>query len=111
MDKYRDEKVVFIIDECHRSQFGEMHTAINRHFKYAQYFGFTGTPRLLENKSQDGRTTADIFDKCLHHYLIKDAINDGNVLGFSVEYIKTFDGEVNEYDDEYIKAIDKEESL
>ena len=109
MDKYREEKVVFIIDECHRSQFGEMHTAINRHFKYAQYFGFTGTPRLIENKSQDGRTTADIFDKCLHHYLIKDAIHDGNVLGFSVEYIKTFDGEVNEYDDERIKAIDKEE--
>ena len=107
MDKYREEKVVFIIDECHRSQFGEMHTAINRHFKYAQYFGFTGTPRLIENKSQDGRTTADIFDKCLHHYLIKDAIHDGNVLGFSVEYIKTFDGEVNEYDDERIKAIDK----
>ncbi|HHD2754052.1 TPA: type I restriction endonuclease subunit R [Clostridium perfringens] len=109
MDKYRDEKVVFIIDECHRSQFGEMHTAINKHFIKAQYFGFTGTPRLPENKSQDGRTTADIFDKCLHNYLIKDAINDGNVLGFSVEYIKTFDGQVNEYDDEYIKAIDKEE--
>ena len=109
MDKYRDEKVIFIIDECHRSQFGEMHTAINKHFTKAQYFGFTGTPRLPENRSQDGRTTADIFDKCLHHYLIKDAINDGNVLGFSVEYIKTFDGEVNEYDDEYIKAIDKEE--
>ncbi|WP_066875281.1 type I restriction endonuclease subunit R [Clostridium mediterraneense] len=109
MEKYRDEKIVFIIDECHRSQFGEMHTAINKHFKYAQYFGFTGTPRLIENKSQDGRTTADIFDKCLHHYLIKDAINDHNVLGFSVEYIKTFDGEVNEYDDERIRAIDKEE--
>ena len=109
MDKYRDEKVIFIIDECHRSQFGEMHTAINKHFTKAQYFGFTGTPRLPENRSQDGRTTADIFDKCLHNYLIKDAINDGNVLGFSVEYIKTFDGEVNEYDDEYIKAIDKEE--
>ncbi|WP_300351550.1 type I restriction endonuclease subunit R [Clostridium sp.] len=109
MDKYREEKVVFIIDECHRSQFGEMHTAINKHFSKAQYFGFTGTPRLKENKSQDGRTTADIFDKCLHNYLIKDAINDHNVLGFSVEYIKTFDGQVNEYDDEYIKAINKEE--
>ncbi|WP_195955819.1 type I restriction endonuclease subunit R [Clostridium saudiense] len=109
MEKYRDEKVVFIIDECHRSQFGDMYTAIDKHFKNAQYFGFTGTPRLLENKSQDGRTTADIFDKCLHSYLIKDAINDGNVLGFSVEYIKTFDGQVNEYDDERVKAIDKEE--
>ena len=109
MEKYKDEKVVFIIDECHRSQFGDMHTAINRHFKNAQYFGFTGTPRLLENKSQDGRTTADIFNTCLHHYLIKDAINDGNVLGFSVEYIKTFDGDIDEYSDERVKAIDKEE--
>lgn len=109
MDKYREEKVVFIIDECHRSQFGEMHTAINKHFKNAQYFGFTGTPRLLENKSQDGRTTADIFQKRLHSYLIKDAINDGNVLGFSVEYIKTFDGNIDEYSDEKVKAIDKEE--
>ncbi|WP_217077681.1 type I restriction endonuclease subunit R [Clostridium baratii] len=109
MEKYKDEKVVFIIDECHRSQFGDMHTAINRHFKNAQYFGFTGTPRLLENKSQDGRTTADIFNICLHHYLIKDAINDGNVLGFSVEYIKTFDGNIDEYSDERVKAIDKEE--
>ena len=87
----------------------DLNLEINKHFTKAQYFGFTGTPRLPENRSQDGRTTADIFDKCLHNYLIKDAINDGNVLGFSVEYIKTFDGEVNEYDDEYIKAIDKEE--
>ena len=109
MDKYKEEKVVFIIDECHRSQYGEMHTAINKHFQNAQYFGFTGTPRLLENKSQDGRTSSDIFDKCLHSYLIKDAINDGNVLGFSVEYIKTFDGYVDEYDDERVEAIDKNE--
>lgn len=109
MDKYRNEKVIFIIDECHRSQFGEMHTAITKHFKNSQYFGFTGTPRLKENKSQDGRTTADIFHKCLHTYLIKDAINDNNVLGFSVEYIKTFYGDVDEYDDIKIKAIDKEE--
>lgn len=109
MEEYRKRKVVFIIDECHRSQFGDMHTAINKHFTEAQYFGFTGTPRLEENKSQDGRTTADIFHNCLHSYLIKDAINDENVLGFSVEYIKTFDGEVNEFNNEKIKAIDKEE--
>ncbi len=109
MNQYRDEKVIFIIDECHRSQFGDMHKAINKHFVNAQYFGFTGTPRLKENKSQDGRATADLFEKCLHHYLIKDAINDGNVLGFSVEYIKTFDGGFDEGDDEKVKAIDKEE--
>ena len=109
MDKYRNDKVVFIIDECHRSQFGEMHTVINKHFVNAQYFGFTGTPRLLENKSQDGRTTSDIFDKSLHSYLIKDAINDGNVLGFSVEYIKTIKDNFDDFNDEYIKAIDKDE--
>ncbi|MGG7212865.1 type I restriction endonuclease subunit R [Clostridium nigeriense] len=109
MEKYREDKIIFIIDECHRSQFGEMHTAINKHFKNAQYFGFTGTPRLMENRSQDGRTTADLFDKCLHTYLIKDAINDNNVLGFSVEYIKTFDGDLDENDDTKVSAIDKEE--
>lgn len=109
MDKYKNDKVIFIIDECHRSQFGEMHTAIQKHFVNAQYFGFTGTPRLVENRSQDGRTTADIFDKCLHTYLIKDAINDKNVLGFSVEYIKTFDGDIDESDETKVNAIDKEE--
>ncbi|RDY22923.1 type I restriction endonuclease subunit R [Romboutsia maritimum] len=109
MDQYRDEKVVFIIDECHRSQFGDMHKAINKHFTNAQYFGFTGTPRFFENRSQEGRVTADLFEKCLHTYLIKDAISDGNVLGFSVEYIKTFDGGFDEEDDEKVKSIDKEE--
>ena len=109
MDQYREEKVVFIIDECHRSQFGDMHKAINKHFINAQYFGFTGTPRFFENRSQEGRVTADLFEKCLHTYLIKDAINDGNVLGFSVEYIKTFDGGFDEDDDEKVKAINKEE--
>ncbi len=65
MNQYEHDKVVFIIDECHRSQFGEMHRSVKQHFKNAQYFGFTGTPRFEENKSQDGRATADIFDKCL----------------------------------------------
>ena len=109
MDKYRDEKVVFIIDECHRSQFGDMHKAIEKHFSNAQYFGFTGTPRFKENKSQDGRTTADLFEECLHHYLIKDAIKDNNVLGFSVEYISTFRGQYDINDDTKVKAIDTKE--
>ncbi|MGL4911737.1 MAG: type I restriction endonuclease subunit R, partial [Romboutsia sp.] len=109
MDKYKDEKVIFIIDECHRSQFGDMNKAINKHFENAQYFGFTGTPRLNENRSQDGRSTADIFEKCLHHYLIKDAINDGNVLGFSVEYASSIKGDFDEYDDEKVKGIDTQE--
>lgn len=109
MNLYRDERVVFIIDECHRSQFGEMHTLINRHFKNAQYFGFTGTPRFEENKSQDGRTTADLFDKMLHSYLIKDAIRDGNVLGFSVEHLSLLKGKYDEADETLAEAIDTEE--
>lgn len=88
MEKYKDLKTIFIIDECHRSQFGDMHRQISRTFSKAQYFGFTGTPRFKENPSQDGRSTADIFEKCLHTYLIKDAIKDENVLGFSVDYMK-----------------------
>ncbi|MGL4971693.1 MAG: type I restriction endonuclease subunit R, partial [Culicoidibacterales bacterium] len=99
MDQYKTDRVVFIIDECHRSQFGEMHKAINLHFAKAQYFGFTGTPRFFENQSQEGRTTADLFETCLHTYLIKDAISDGNVLGFSTEMIKTFDAGYDPDDD------------
>ena len=100
MDSYRDKKVVFIIDECHRSQFGKMHGDIDRHFQRANYIGFTGTPIFEANKGADGRTTADVFnaglmpdgtkrDACLHRYMIKDAIADGNVLRFSVEYQRT----------------------
>lgn len=111
MAPYKDEHVVFIIDECHRSQFGDMRKDIDHHFQNAQYFGFTGTPRFEENKSQDGRTTADLFEKCLHHYLIKDAIRDGNVLGFSVEYISTFKSNVDENDDTKVEGIDTEEVL
>ncbi len=95
MDAYKDKKVVFIIDECHRSQFGKMHSQIEKHFERANYIGFTGTPIFEKNKGADGRTTADIFcagdklDSCLHKYMIKDAIADGNVLRFSVEYQRT----------------------
>jgi len=111
MDQYTDERVIFIIDECHRSQFGEMHTNISRHFKNAQYFGFTGTPRFEENKSADGRTTADIFEKCLHTYLIKEAIRDGNVLGFSVEHHELIKARVDEADQTRVEAINTEEVL
>ena len=92
MDAYRDKKVIFIIDECHRSQFGKMHAQIQKHFERANYIGFTGTPIFEKNKGANKRTTADIFnagpkmDPCLHRYMIKDAIADGNVLRFSVEY-------------------------
>jgi len=100
MDSFRTKKVVFIIDECHRSQFGKMHGDIDRHFQKANYIGFTGTPIFEANKGASGRTTADVFnagvmpdgskrDACLHRYMIKDAIADGNVLRFSVEYQRT----------------------
>lgn len=108
IEKYKDLKTIFIIDECHRSQFGDMHKAISNYFTKAQYFGFTGTPRFEINKSQDGRTTADIFKKMLHSYLIKDAIRDENVLGFSVDYITTMS--LNKYAiDEKVEAIDTNE--
>lgn len=110
MKKYRDEKIIFIIDECHRSQFGDMHKAIKMHFNKAQYFGFTGTPRFSENKSQDGRTTADIFQKCLHKYLLKDAISDRNVLGFSVDYYKTIDANLDNIDYVEVEGINTEEA-
>lgn len=109
MEPYKQEHVIFIIDECHRSQFGDMRKEINQHFQNAQYFGFTGTPRFEENKSQDGRTTADLFEKCLHHYLIKDAIRDENVLGFSVEYISTVKSKLDDNDTQKVHAIDTEE--
>lgn len=94
MQQFRLKKCVFIIDECHRSQFGSMHQNINKHFKNANYIGFTGTPIFAENKSSDGRTTADVFsagklESCIHKYMIKEAIADGNVLKFSVEYMRS----------------------
>ena len=110
LEKYKDLKTVFIIDECHRSQFGEMYRQISKTFTNAQYFGFTGTPRFKENPSQDGRSTADIFEKCLHTYLIKDAIKDGNVLGFSVDYMKFIDLKSSQTEEDImVEGIDTEE--
>lgn len=112
MELYKDEKVVFIIDECHRSQFGEMHKDIVRHFHKAQFFGFTGTPRFEENGKVEGKilqTTGKLFGKCLHNYLIKDAIFDNNVLGFHVEYIKTIKGDFDENDQTKAEAIEVNE--
>lgn len=105
----KDKRVVFIIDECHRTQFGAMHNNVKAHFTYAQYFGFTGTPIFAVNKSQDGRTTADIFGKPLHSYLIKHAIHDGNVLGFSVKYHDTFKKK-DDIAEEYVSSIDTQEA-
>ena len=114
MDTYRDQKVVFIIDECHRSQFGDMHLDIVRHFNKAQFFGFTGTPRFEINGQVEGhvvKTTASLFGECLHTYLIKDAIFDNNVLGFHVEYIKTVEGDYDFNDKQMVEAIDTDEVM
>ncbi|MEA3203085.1 MAG: type restriction enzyme subunit, partial [Thermoplasmata archaeon] len=96
----RDKRMVFIFDECHRSQFGENHKAITGFFPKAQLFGFTGTPIFEENATarqvtgdeQRLRTTSDLFQRPLHEYTITHAIEDGNVLRFHVEYYK-LDGE------------------
>lgn len=109
MELYRNEKVVFIIDECHRSQFGDMHKDIVRHFQKAQFFGFTGTPRFEVNGKVEGKvtqTTEKLFGECLHSYLIKDAIFDNNVLGFHIEYITTMKGAYDENDSTMTEAID-----
>lgn len=109
VDLYRDEKVVFIIDECHRSQFGDMHKDIVRNFTKAQFFGFTGTPRFEVNGKVEGKvtqTTEKLFGECLHSYLIKDAIFDNNVLGFHIEYITTIKGAYDENDSTMTEAID-----
>jgi type I restriction enzyme, R subunit len=81
-----NEKIIIIFDECHRSQFGQTHARIKGFFKKAQLFGFTGTPIFAEN-NVDGVTTADVFEECLHRYIITNAISDNNVLGFAVEYV------------------------
>ena len=92
VDKLKNERIVFIFDECHRSQFGDTHNAIKNYFKNAQMFGFTGTPIFADNsvKNKLGRrTTKDLFEECLHKYVITDAIRDRNVLKFSIEYMNT----------------------
>ena len=85
MEALKDERIVFVFDECHRSQFGDTHKNIVAFFSKAQMFGFTGTPILKEN-AIGKRTTANLFEECLHRYVITDAIRDENVLRFSVEY-------------------------
>ncbi len=89
MKAVRSDRMVFIFDECHRSQFGDTHKNIVSYFNNIQLFGFTGTPILAKNANGE-RTTTSLFGKCLHKYVITDAIRDENVLKFSVEYIQTF---------------------
>lgn len=89
MDKIKDKRFIFIYDECHRSQFGTMHQAIDQFFTNKLHFGFTGTPIFPANKSPTGKTTAYVFDELLHSYKIQDAIADGSVLGFDFKCYST----------------------
>lgn len=106
--------VVLIFDECHRSQFGEMHTAITKAFKKYHVFGFTGTPIFAPNAAGAGRpsarTTPQLFGDKLHTYTIVNAINDGNVLPFRIDYINTIKSK-EAVDDKEVRAIDREKAL
>ena len=106
--------VVIIFDECHRSQFGDMHTAIVKNFKKYHLFGFTGTPIFSVNaghaKNPELFTTAQTFGDQLHTYTIVDAINDKNVLPFRVDYIKTMDMD-EDIDDEMVWDINREKAM
>lgn len=124
----RDKHIVLIFDECHRSQFGDMHTRIvggiikkkektikvDRYFNNYHIFGFTGTPIFSVNAGTGGnpnlRTTAQAFGEKLHTYTIVDAINDGNVIPFRIDYINTVK-QRDDTDDQKVKAIDTEEAL
>lgn len=120
MQDFRDRRIVLIFDECHRSQFGRTHQALVSHFQKAQMFGFTGTPIFDVNAiaaptdaartAMQRRTTEQLFDKCLHKYIITNAIADRNVLPFSIEYwgrLRRRDGSL--IDDEQVTAINRRE--
>lgn len=106
--------VVIIFDECHRSQFGDMHHAITSSFKNYHLFGFTGTPIFAKNSSSGGRvdlkTTEQAFGEKLHTYTIVDAITDKNVLPFRIDYIRTVK-EADDVDDTQVRDIDREKAL
>lgn len=108
------KRIVIIFDECHRSQFGDMHTAITKAFQKYNLFGFTGTPIFAINASSSGkadlRTTEQAFGDKLHTYTIVDAINDKNVLPFRIDYISTMREEEN-IEDEKVWDIDREKAL
>lgn len=124
----RNKHVVLVFDECHRSQFGDMHTRIvggqikkgekyvkvDKYFKNYHVFGFTGTPIFAVNAKTGGnpnlRTTEQAFGEKLHTYTIVDAINDGNVLPFRIDYINTVK-QKDDKADKQVAAIDTEEAL
>ena len=119
--KHRDtealgKKVAILFDECHRSQFGSMHKLISDNFKRSIMFGFTGTPILAENAKSGGdptrRTTEQLFGKCLHKYTVANAIDDGNVLPFRIDCIKTMEeSEESKHSNEKVRGIDTASAL
>lgn len=108
------QRVVIIFDECHRSNFGQMHSAITKNFKKYNLFGFTGTPIFAQNAGTGGdmrlKTTQQAFGDKLHTYTIVDAINDENVLPFRIDYVNTIK-EKTGIADEQISAIDREKAM
>lgn len=116
METLKDKHIVFIFDECHRSQFGETHKSITKFFTCNQMIGFTGTPIFAENAVSNElgkRTTKELFDECLHKYVITDAISDDNVLKFSIEYIGKYTEKQNSATniDIEVESIDTKELL
>lgn len=109
-----NKRVVIIFDECHRSQFGDMHTSISRAFKNYNLFGFTGTPIFAQNAGNSGnphlRTTEQAFGDKLHTYTIVDAINDRNVLPFRIDYLSMMHSkdDIVDYD---VSSIDRERAM
>ncbi len=113
METLKEKRIVFIFDECHRSQFGKTHQDIKNFFVNNQMFGFTGTPIFEKNAGKNEyvkRTTSMLFNKILHKYVITDAIRDENVLKFSIEYISTFKKKDHILDIE-VEAIDETEVM
>jgi len=114
MESLKDKRIVFIFDECHRSQFGKTHDDIKKFFTRCQMFGFTGTPIFEKNAGTNEygkRTTSMLFGgEPLHKYVITDAIRDENVLKFSIEYIKTFKKKKHIVDID-VEAIDESEVM
>ena len=108
------QRVVIIFDECHRSNFGQMHSAITKNFKKYNLFGFTGTPIFAQNAGTGGdmrlKTTRQAFGDKLHTYTIVDAINDENVLPFRIDYVNTIK-EKEGILDQQISAIDREKAM
>jgi type I restriction enzyme R subunit len=116
MESLKDERIVFIFDECHRSQFGDTHKRIKGFFNNHQMFGFTGTPIFADNavgNASGKRTTRELFDDCLHKYVITDAIRDDNVLKFSIEYVGRYKDKLDKptYVDIPVEDIDTKELL